>query len=141
MARWPAYTPAAHEAGVRAVFAFPLQIGAARLGVLDVFRAHVGPLSRWEMGRALTFAQFTVTTLLDGKGWVSGAPATDGLDEAIGYRAQLFQAQGMVMVQLGVGLAEALARMRAFAYAEGRDLNEVARAVIARTLKFDRDHP
>lgn len=36
--RWPGYTPAAFEAGVRAVFAFPMQIGAARLGVLDVFR-------------------------------------------------------------------------------------------------------
>jgi hypothetical protein len=30
------YTPAAHDSGIRAVFSFPLQIGAVRLGVLDV---------------------------------------------------------------------------------------------------------
>src|SRR4029453_11947620 len=45
-ARWPMYTPAVTGAGVRAVFAFPLQIGAARLGVLDVFRNRPGPLTR-----------------------------------------------------------------------------------------------
>src|SRR5690242_20619894 len=37
--RWPAYSSAAQELGVRAVFAFPLQVGAARLGVLDVYRS------------------------------------------------------------------------------------------------------
>jgi hypothetical protein len=35
LTRWPAYAPAAREHGVQAVFAFPLQIGAARLGTLD----------------------------------------------------------------------------------------------------------
>jgi hypothetical protein len=39
LARWPAYIPFVHALGVRAIFAFPLQIGAARLGALDVFRA------------------------------------------------------------------------------------------------------
>ena len=44
-ARWPMYAPAAYGSGVAAAFAFPLQVGAARLGVLDVFRARPGPLS------------------------------------------------------------------------------------------------
>ncbi len=30
--RWPGYAPAALEQGVQAVFAFPLQVGASRLG-------------------------------------------------------------------------------------------------------------
>ncbi len=30
--RWPGYAPAAREHGVRAVFSFPLQVGAARRG-------------------------------------------------------------------------------------------------------------
>lgn len=45
----------------------------------------------------------------------------------------------MVMVQLDVSLAEALVRMRARAYAEGRPLADVARDVVARTLRFDQD--
>jgi hypothetical protein len=141
MNRWPAYTPAAYDGGVRAVFAFPLQVGAGRLGVLDVFRARPGPLSADELGQALTFAEVAVTTLLDGQADASPGVAADGLAEAIDSRAELFQAQGMVMVQLGVGLTEAFARIRAHAYAENRPLAEVARDIVARRLRLDRDHP
>lgn len=137
MRRWPIYTPAVHDAGIRAVFAFPLQIGAARLGVLDVFRTLPGPLTREELGTALTFADRAVTALLDGQEHATTAQA--GLDEAIEHRAELFQAQGMVMVQLGIPIAEALVRIRAHAYAENRPLNDVAADVVARRLRFDRD--
>src|SRR5690242_18990636 len=43
-ARWPMYAPAAHDSGIRAVFSFPLQLGAVRLGVLDVLRKRAGLL-------------------------------------------------------------------------------------------------
>ena len=59
----------------------------------------------------------------------------DGLDEVMGQRAELFQAQGMVSVQLGVSLADALARLRAHAYAENLPLGQVARDVVARALR------
>ena len=49
----------------------------------------------------------------------------------------MFQAQGMVMVQLGISIGEAMARMRAYAYAHDRRLSEVARDVVARRLRFD----
>ncbi len=139
--RWPGYTPAAYHAGVRAVFAFPLQIGAARLGVLDVFRARPGPLTANELAQALGFAEVAVTTLLGGQDRARPGPAPDGFDQAMDSRAELFQAQGMVMVQLGVTLAEALARMRAHAYAENRTLTDVARDTVQRRLQLDRDHP
>jgi hypothetical protein len=135
--RWPVYAAAAHDAGIRAVFAFPLQVGAARLGVLDVFRTRAGSLSRDELGQALTFADVAVTTLLDGQEHATAG--RDGLSGAIEPRAELFQAQGMVMVQLGVTITEALVRMRAYAYAENRPLNEVAADIVARRLQFDRD--
>jgi hypothetical protein len=140
MGRWPIYAPAAHDAGVRAVFAFPMQVGAARLGVLDVFRALPGPLSREELGHALTFADRAVTVLLDGQEHATTAPdELDGLDEVIEHRAEVFQAQGMVMVQLGIPISEALVRIRAYAYAENRPLNDVAADIVARRLRFDRD--
>jgi hypothetical protein len=139
MRRWPVYAPAAYDAGVRAVFAFPLQVGAARLGALDVFRSHAGSLSRTELGQAFTFAEQVVTTLLDGQ--ERAAEGADGLAEAIDNRAELFQAQGMVMVQLDVTITEALLRIRAYAYAEDRRLSEVAADIVARRLRFDRDLP
>jgi hypothetical protein len=137
MRRWPVYAPAIHDAGVRAVFAFPLQIGAVRLGALDVFRVRTGPLSRTELGEAFTFADRAVTTLLDGQ--ERATDDADGLDDALDNRIELFQAQGMVMVQLGVSLVEALTRIRAYAFAQDRRLTDVAADIVARRLRFDRD--
>jgi hypothetical protein len=137
MGRWPGYAPALHGRGVRAVFAFPLQIGAARLGALDVFRDEAGSLTSGEFRDALTFADVAVTTLLDGQARAAPGMAADGLDEVMGHRAELFQAQGMVAVQLGISLTDALARLRAHAYAADRALGDVARDVVARRLWFD----
>jgi hypothetical protein len=135
--RWPGYAPALHDRGMRAVFAFPLQVGAARLGALDVFRVEPGPLTAGQLCDALTFADVAVTTLLDGQERAEPGTAADGLDEVMGQRAELFQAQGMLAVQLGVSLADAMVRLRAYAYAEDRPLGEVARDVVARRLSFD----
>jgi hypothetical protein len=135
--RWPGYAPALHECGMRAVFAFPLQIGAARLGALDIFRVRPGSLTAGEFRDALTFADVAVTTLLDGQAQAAPGMAADGLVEVMGQRAELCQAQGMVAVQLGISLTDALARLRARAYAEDRTLGDVARDVVARRLSFD----
>jgi len=121
------------------VFAFPLQVGAVRLGVFDVFRARAGPLSADELRRALSFAEVAVTTLLDGQAVAGPDAAADGLAEAVDNRAEVFQAQGMIMVQLGVSISEAIARMRAYAFAENQSLAEVARDVVGRRLRFDQD--
>jgi hypothetical protein len=43
-ARWLAFDPPAVEAGVRAVFGFPLQVGVVRLGALNLYRDRLGPL-------------------------------------------------------------------------------------------------
>ncbi|WP_203751488.1 GAF and ANTAR domain-containing protein [Actinoplanes cyaneus] len=136
--RWPMYRPAAWDSGIRAVFSFPLQMGAMRLGVLDVFRRRTGSLAGEELATALAFAEVTMTALLD-QHEEAGTGAADGLLDAGEHRAEVFQAQGMVMVQLGVPIAEAMVRMRAYAFAHGRRLDEVARDVVARRLDFGRD--
>ena len=42
----------------------------------------------------------------------------------------------MVSEQLGIGIADALVRLRAHAYAEGRPVNAVAADVVARVLRI-----
>lgn len=139
MSRWPLYSPALYEDGVRAVFAFPLQVGAAQLGVLDIFRPQVGALSTDELRQAFTFAEIAVSVLVDSQD-NAGSGATVGcLEDALEHHAVMFQAQGMVMVQLGVTLIEALARLRAYAFAEDRRLIDVAHDVVARTVIFKPD--
>jgi hypothetical protein len=136
--RWPVYAAAVHEAGFRAIFAFPLQVGAAQLGVLDLFRTQPGHMSGAELQRAFALADEAVTILLDGQEGDASGDA-EPFDETLAAPSELFQAQGMVMVQIGGTLGEAMARIRAHAYAENRRLIDVARDVVARELLFDRD--
>ncbi len=144
MSRWPMYAPEAHDRGVRAVFAFPLQIGAARLGVLDVFRDRAGRLSGQHLADALCFADVAVEALLDRQSDDAGAPEEpthDSVTDAVANRAELFQAQGMVMVQIRGSITDAADRIRAYAYAENRSLGEVARDIVADDLRFEADRP
>ena len=45
------------------------------------------------------------------------------------------------MVDLGVGIEEAMARLRAHAFAEGRTIRDVAADIVAGSLTLDRDTP
>ena len=136
-ATWAAYAPAALDHGVRAVFAFPLQIGAARLGALDVSRDHTGGLTPDALSSALTFAEVTMAGLLDGG--LQDVGEGDSLDDLQGNRLEVYQAQGMVMAQLDVDAEQALVRLRAHAYAHGRPAIDVARDVIMRRLSLESD--
>ncbi len=54
-------------------------------------------------------------------------------------RAEVSQATGMLVAQLGVEPAEALVRLRAHAYATGRSSTDVARDILDRRLKLEAD--
>ncbi len=57
------------------------------------------------------------------------------LDHGESLRGQVHQASGMISEQLGIGIADALVRLRAHAYAEGRPVNVVAADVVARVAE------
>lgn len=59
-----------------------------------------------------------------------------GLEQVLGHRAEVHQATGMVLAQLGIGAVEALARVRAHAFGEQRSLLDVAHDVVSRRMRF-----
>jgi ANTAR domain/GAF domain len=132
--RWPIYAAAATErTAVRAVFALPLQWATVKLGVLDLHRAASGSLSRAQLSDALSAAD-TIALMLLG---LRGEPDDEqSWTELWGPRAEIHQATGMVLAQLGINPADALARLRAYAFAGQRPLVDVARDVVARRLRF-----
>ena len=137
-ARWPVYAAAvAEQTGVRAIFALPLQWGAIDVGVLDLYRRAPGALSAAQMRDALSAADAATLILLG----LRSDPGDDdqAWDRSWGNRAEIHQATGMVVAQLGVSAADALARLRAHAFAEQRLLGDVARDVVARRLCFTED--
>lgn len=137
--RWPGFVPAAVAAGAGAVFAFPLQAGAIRAGVLSLYRAAPGPLAPRQLADALAFADIALELLLDAASGISELAGYRLLDGLSGSRAEVYQATGMISVQLGVSLEEALVRLRAHAFAAGAPLDDVAGEVVSRMLRFDPD--
>ena len=73
--RWPAFTPPALEAGARAVFGFPLRVGAVRLGALNLYRDRPGPLSDDQHADALVMADVAARWVLEAQ---AGAPSGRG---------------------------------------------------------------
>ncbi|MFZ0164842.1 MAG: ANTAR domain-containing protein, partial [Trebonia sp.] len=137
--RWPGFVPAAVAAGARALFAFPLQAGAIRVGVLSLYRARPGPLTPQQLADALVFGDIALQLLLDSAAGISGLAGYQPLDGLSGSRAEVYQATGMISVQLGVSLEEALVRLRAHAFAASTPLDDVAGDVVRRLLRFDPD--
>ena len=135
--RWPMFADAVCErTSVRALFALPLQWGAVKFGVLDLYRVRPGGLSEAQRRDVLAAAD-TAAVLILGLRTATGG---DGwLDPAVSHRAEIHQATGMVLAQLGVSATEALTRMRAYAFAEQLLLGEVARDVVSQQLRFSQD--
>lgn len=140
---WPGYTMVAVAAGVRAVYAFPLQIGAARVGVLAIYHDEVRRLTGSEIKTCLTMAELATQRLIE----ASAPPADHAVDSEpeidpslgwpIHFRDEVYQAQGIVAVKLGVTLTEALARVRGHAFTAGRDLIDVAADIVHTGLQLD----
>jgi hypothetical protein len=116
-----------------------LQLGAARLGALDVYNVEPGPLSQATVTRALGFADVATDAVLDSQALAGISPVTAGADLVIDHGAQLYHAQGMVMIQLGTDLTTAMVRMRAHAYGHSRPLGDVARDIAIGRLRLDAD--
>jgi GAF domain-containing protein len=134
---WPAFAPAALQAGIRSTFAFPLRRGTVRLGALSLYRSSTGPLTDEHHEDALTFSRLVTDLLISLQAEMPARRLPELLAEPAAGAWQVHQATGMVAAQLDMPVGDALARLRAHAYAQDLPLEEVARAVVDRALRLD----
>ncbi|WP_328707726.1 GAF and ANTAR domain-containing protein [Streptomyces mesophilus] len=151
--RWPVFLAAAQQLGVHGVCCFPLALGGARIGLLTLLCDGSGPLSDIQLQDTNTLTAALIASLLGDRGPLDGLSSMNGgpvgSDGAAGHdgdglwppeglrRAVVHQATGMISVQLDTTLAQALVRLRAYAYSSGRPLGDVAEDVVARRLRFE----
>lgn len=135
VARWSTFLAQADAIGVRALFAFPLRIGAIRIGAMDLYADRPGPLDKPVLAACWVAADAVTGHLLERELPASEAGGEDRLWAPMSG-LQVHQATGMVQVQLDVSTREALLRLRAHAFAEGRRLRDVSADVVARRLRF-----
>jgi len=135
--RWLAFSPPVVAAGARAVFGFPLHSGGARVGALMLYRDQPGVLTDDQYADALVLADMAAKAFVGRQ--ADAAPGTLGakLDVGTNFHFVVHQAAGMIAVQLGVDVAEALIRLRAHAVGRDRLVTDVAKDVVNRQLRLD----
>ncbi len=142
--RWPLYGPALLEMRIRGVYAIPVVVAGEYVGALDLFRALPGQLPARELAGATLAAELAGIPLLDLLDQdLQAAVAEPGsnawVELAVLSRAEVSQATGMLVAQLGIEPADALLRLRAHAYATGRAATDVARDILERRLRLETD--
>jgi hypothetical protein len=128
---WPLFTEAARrEVGRATVIAIPVPMGSDVLGVLTAYRSgadHPEPEAALtaHLAAAVGAALLRDPDLAGPPGEFAGTWAG---------RAEVHQATGFLVAQLGLSPDDALALLRACAYADDLTVPDVARQVIDRTL-------
>lgn len=136
-ARWLAFTAPAVEAGVRAIFGFPLTVGSLRMGAMNLFADRPGSLTDDQHANALVMADIAAQAVLSMQAGASPGMVAAELEAGSNFQFVVHQAAGMVSAQLEIGIAQALIRLRAHAFGHERLLADVAADVVGRRLRFD----
>ncbi len=134
--RWPIFAPAAFGIGMSAVFAFPMKMGAASVGVVDLYSSRPRWLDAHQISLAKSMANRAAGPAARQAMWSAKDPSSPEAEMAPSLRREVHQATGMVQVQLDISATEALARLRAYAYTTDHHLEDVAREVVGRRLDF-----
>lgn len=135
--RWLAFTTAALRVGARASFRYPVGVGNTGFGALSLYSTNPRSLDVQEHGTALALAEITVHIAVSEL--TAATPVTFMLEvDQIGpNQLEVHQATGMISVQLAISTSDALARLRAHAFADERPLSAVAADVVARRIRFE----
>lgn len=133
---WPMFAGAAQNAGIAAVFAFPMRIGAATVGVVDLYCSHTRWLDAHQVSLASSMADRIAVAAVRLATRMADDPSAPENDVAPALRREVHQATGMIQAQLEVSATEALTRLRGRAFATGMPIGEIAASVVAGDLDF-----
>ena len=142
--RWPAFTGALLRSGINAVFALPVTVASQRMGALDLYRCGAGDLNESALAGGMLAAELAALPLMDlmnsDVARDGGAQDGDGFEQLASLsRVEVYQATGMLIGALDVGPAEALLRLRAYAFAHDMTAAETAWAIIEGRLSLEPD--
>ena len=137
--RWPSFVSLAQDSGFGAVFAYPLITAGAKVGVLTLYLHAEGDLTKAQHDDSMVLAEVLTETVLSLQDEAPSGTLAPGLDDAVKYRAEIYQASGMTAIQLAIPPEEALLRIRAYSFANDQTVAETAAHIVARRLRLPND--
>jgi hypothetical protein len=135
--RWLVYGPLATAAGARAVFAFPVRIGAVRLGALSLYRNKQGRLTDSQVSDGYLMASVVGRAVLAMQAGAPPGALAEELEREVAFDFTIHQAAGMVSVQGEMSVGNALVTLRTHAFATSTALLALAKRVVAREVIFE----
>ena len=108
--------------------------------MLTLYQSAEGDLTVAQHHDSVAIAEVITETLLSLQDDAPPGTLAAGLADAMQYRAEIYQASGMIAVQLSIPASDALLRIRAYAFAHDQTVAATAADIVARRLRLDDDH-
>ncbi len=131
--RWPSFSPAAVERGLRAVLASPIPYNQMAIGVVAVFSATVRPWTPEGELALVAFTDLAALTIANTMQSEERGELASQLQRALDARILIEQAKGALVARDGVTAGEAFEQMRRRARAERRRVVEIAQEIMSGT--------
>jgi GAF domain-containing protein len=132
--RWPLFAAAALEAGFRSALAMPLRLRDVTLGALNLLSVTRIPMDDADLIVARAFADLATLSIVHHRASAEAQRLNEQLSAALSSRVVIEQAKGVLAERAGIDLAEAFARLRAFARNNNLRLTEVAQTAVDGSL-------
>jgi GAF domain-containing protein len=132
--RWPLFSAAACQAGFASALALPLRLREVILGVLNLLSVADVPMAEADVIVARAFADLAALSIVQHRASAEAQRLNEQLSAALTSRVVIEQAKGVISERVGIDLAEAFSRLRAYARNGNLRLTDVARAAIDGTL-------
>lgn len=135
--RFPKFGPRAVEAGMLAVFSYPLQYEEQVFGALNLYRKEPGGLDEEQEELGAAFSDVSTLYLMHGSDDERREQLNRQLQGALDSRVIIEQAKGFVAAACETTAAEGFEMLRDYARGNGRRLREVATQVVERRIPVD----
>lgn len=132
--RWPRFATVAVQAGFHSVFALPMRLREVIIGALNLFSVEETPMRENDVVVARAFADLATISVLQQRAFADAQRLNEQLANALTSRVLIEQAKGVLFERAGIDMAEAFARLRAYARNHNLRLTDVAQAAIDGTL-------
>lgn len=135
--RWPLLVDGVRGLGIQAIFAFPMLMGAALVGVVDLYSTTPRTVDKEFIARASLAAGRVAMGAVQQALLSAADPRSEESPMAPALRREVHQATGMIIAQLDISATAAFARLQGHAFATGRPIDEIAHEVVRGRLAFD----
>jgi GAF domain-containing protein len=149
--RWPTYARFAADRQIMSSLSIPLTISGqltfaeeevdqpslaraadhGRIGVMNLYSRRESPFNEDERWAALTFGQQAAVAIYNAHTYDTARRLTTDLQAALGSRAAIEQAKGILMARTGCSPDDAFERLRKRSQDENRKLRDLAEELVA----------